>query len=56
MNRFTVKRSRLNQDLLLVLIMVLAILGLYSLAGTSDRLEPLTAKQQSIVISWWYER
>lgn len=43
--------SRLNQELLLALIMVLAVLGLYSLAGTSDRLEPLMAMQRVEVIA-----
>lgn len=42
-----------NQGLIMVLILVL--LALYTLAGTSDRMEPLTVKERQQVVARWSE-
>jgi len=44
---------RLNEKLILVLIIVLGMLTLYSLAGSSDRLDSLTAKERAEVVARW---
>lgn len=56
MRRFSQQMVRMNTRLIIALIATLTIMALYSQAGRSDQLEPLTAKEQQDVVARWDSR
>jgi len=50
---FRAQGSGLGGKALLAIGGCLLMLALYSFAGTSDRLEPISQEQQAVVVGWW---
>ena len=46
-------REQVKQNQILIMVLIVVIGLLYSVAGTSDRLDGLTAQQQSEVVARW---